>query len=171
MADEKGVTPETGTVTVQESTKPEEVKTLTVAELQAKLDEVTRHAANKEEEATRVHEKLKKFEEAEQKRADAEKSELQKAQERADKAEAEAKGIKLSLLRRDIVAEFKLPPELADFLKGETPEELKASAAILLKTIPAKVAPAGTVTNPGANALHGAETDDERRRRLGLSRG
>jgi hypothetical protein len=112
--------------------------------------------------------RLADYEKAEQSRIDAEKSELQKAQDRADKAEADAKATKLALLRRDVATETKLPAELADFLRGETPEELTASAQTLLKSIPAKVAPAGTVTNPGTNATNKGETDAERRKRLGL---
>ena len=121
-----------------------------------------------EAESKRNAKRLADFEKAEQARADAEKSELQKAQDKAIKAEAEVKATKLALLRRDVIAETKLPAELADFLKGDTAEELKASAEILLKAIPPKVAPAGNATNPGANATHGAESDAERRKRLGL---
>ena len=121
-----------------------------------------------EAESKRNAKRLAELEKTEQARIDAEKSELQKAQERADKAEKDVAATKLALLRRDVVAETKLPAELADFLKGETQEELTASAAILLKSIPQRAAPSGNVTNPGSNATHGGETENERRARLGL---
>lgn len=122
--------------------------------------------ANKDAKPSLV--KLAELEKEEQKRADAQKSELQKAQDRADKAEAESRETKLALMRRDVAAETKLPAELADFLKGETSEEMTASAQILLKSMPKVVAPKLNTTSPGAPQT--GETDAERRKRLGLSR-
>jgi len=111
--------------------------------------------------------RLAELEAAEQARADAAKSELQKAQERADKAEAEMKAAKLEVQRRDIAAKYKVPEALASRIKGETPEEMEADAKVLLESLPVKVPPALEPTRPG-DVGHPGETDAERRKRLGL---
>ena len=77
-------------------TKQTETVALTPEELQKKIDELTRHSKNKEEEAARVQKKLAEFEAAEAERKKAELSELdrlklesEQAAERATKAEKE----------------------------------------------------------------------------------
>jgi hypothetical protein len=62
---------------------------VTIEELQKKLDELTRHASNKEAEALRVHKKVEAFEKAEAERKQAEMTEMDKLS--AKLAEAEAK--------------------------------------------------------------------------------
>lgn len=110
--------------------------------------------------------KLADYEAKEQARVDAEKSELQKAQDRADAAERKAKAAELAVMRRDIAEKTKLPKGLADRIKGETPEEMEADALAILAELPEKVAPPLNPTNPGAPQT--GETDVERKRRLGL---
>jgi hypothetical protein len=110
--------------------------------------------------------RLAELDKAEQVRADAAKSELQKAQDRADAAEKKARASELAVMRRDAAVRAKLPEALADRLKGETPEELDADAAELLKSMPVPVPPKLNTTNPGQPQT--GETNAERIKRLGL---
>jgi len=73
--------------------KKEEVKAVettapTIEELQKKLDELTRHAANKEQEAERVQKKVAAFEKAEAERKTAEMTEMEKLTAKLNEAEA-----------------------------------------------------------------------------------
>lgn len=88
---------------------------------------------------------------------EANKTELQRAQEAAAAAQREAQEARLALLRRDVAArEGKvLPAGLADRLRGNTKEELEADADALLAALPQPpAAPAGTTPvsalRPGA---------------------
>lgn len=56
-------------------------------------------------------------------------------------AVAEMKALSLKNMRRQIAADAGLPNGLADRLRGETEEELKADAAALLETLPQPGAP------------------------------
>ena len=146
--------------------KVEPVKELTLDELKAELEQAKQHAKNKEEEAARHFKKIQTFEQAEQDKKDAELSELQKEQKRAATLEAENKKIKLDLLKQQTASKLGLPDVLANRLQGETPEEIEADAKQLLETLPKKPNPA-SATNPGGDRQV-AETDAERRRRLGI---
>ncbi|WDS51642.1 scaffolding protein [Microbacterium phage Barnstormer] len=64
--------------------------------------------------------KLSKFEQAEQERADAEKTELEKLQARLEKAEQAAK----DAARNAVLAKSGLPEELHAFVTGETDEAI-----------------------------------------------
>ena len=110
---------------------------------------------------------LQELQSEKQTRADAEKSELQKSQERAAQLEVDLKNERLRVMKRDAAEKTKLPAAFADRLQGETPEELEADALLLLAAMPAKVAPALNTTNPG-NPQTG-ETDAQRRERLGMA--
>lgn len=116
-------------------TKPQPA-TETVESLKAENErlELALKERNKEEAARRK--KLEAFEKAEQERIEASKSELDKANERAAKAEAEKKALELSLMRRDVASKYGLPAALVDRLKGETPEELETDAKTLLEALP-----------------------------------
>lgn len=70
--------------------------------------------------------KAKRFDELEE----SSKSELQKAIERAERAEATAKAAETDRLRHQVAAEKSVP---ANLLSGTTPEELAASADALLQ--------------------------------------
>ena len=121
-------------------------------------------ARNKEEAARRK--KLEALEKADQERQEASKSELEKAIDRATKAEQAAHELLLKDMRRDAAEKVGLPKALAERLKGETPEELEADAAVVLAAMPVKTAPKLEPTNPGG--VHTGETEAERKKRLGL---
>jgi hypothetical protein len=108
--------------------------------------------------------KLADYEAKEQAHLEEEKSELQKAQDRADQAERKARAAELAVMRRDIAEKVNLPKALADRIKGETPEEMEADALTILAAMPAKVPPALNPTNPGAPQT--GETEAEKRKRL-----
>lgn len=141
-------------------------KPKTIEELQKELDAAKQHALNKEQEAERHFKNLKKYQDEEQKKLDAEKTDLQKEKERAATLEAENKKIKLDLLKQQTASKLGLPEILANRLQGETPEEIEADAKQLLETLPKK--PNSTsATNPGGDRQV-AESDAERKRRLGI---
>jgi len=79
----------------EQGEKPEvkatETAAPTIEELQKKIDELTRHATNKEEEAARVQKKVEAFEQAEKKRIEAQlsKEELAEKQRADEKAKAD----------------------------------------------------------------------------------
>lgn len=78
---------------------------------------------------------------------EANKTELQRAQEAATAAQKDAQEARLALLRRDVANRDGkvLPAGLADRLRGNTKEELEADADALLATFPqAPAAPPGT---------------------------
>ena len=114
-----------------------------VAELETKL------AAGGD--ATALEERLKALE-----------AEREAERDRAKAAEAKA-------LRLEIGAEFALPPELADVLKGETAEELRAHAE-KLKPYVAASEPDGLRRRPSSLPVPGGapagETDAQKRERL-----
>jgi len=130
------------------------------------------HSRNKEEAGRRK--KLEELEKAELERLQASKTELEKAQERATRAEADKKSLELSLLRRDVAQKVGLPAALVDRLKGETLEELEADANALMESLP-KADPAKK-PNPNINPTNPAgasqaETVAQQKARLGLTRG
>lgn len=97
---------------------------------------------------------------------DAEKSEFQRLQERAEKAERALKEAETSLLRAKVAKEHSIPEDLVGFLTGETEEEMKARAESLSAFVKApaddvqgKPKPALT---PGHNAPPEAEFDPEK---------
>lgn len=143
-----------------------ETKTETVEELKTRLEEAERRAKNKADEAERHFKKLAKFEQEEAKRKEAEMTEIELANKRAQELEAKVRQLEISRLQHDIAAKVGLPNVLADRLKGETPEELEADAKLLLEAQPKqKAAPNSGVTAPGDKTVTG-ETDAEKRRRL-----
>ena len=159
MSDEpdKGVTPEPEALVAEEAVKEEVLDKEGYEALIAKL-RITEKQAKKD--AAR----LIALEKEAQTRADAEKTELQKEKERADKLEADLKKEQLKVMRRDAATEAKIPLAWADRLQGETPEELLADALILLETMPAKVPPKVEPTNPGG--IQTGETEAQKRARL-----
>jgi chromosome segregation ATPase len=163
---DKPETGETETVTVKVPETQEPPKTATVEELQAENARLEKALKERNQEEAARRKKLEALEAKEIERENAAKSELQKAQERADVAERKARAAELSVMRRDAAVKVKLPPEFADRIKGETPEEMEADAAIMLAAMPKPVAPKLEPTNPGQPQT--GETDAERRKRLGL---
>jgi hypothetical protein len=67
-----------------------------------------------------------------QEHEDAQKSELEKAQTKAQRAEQKAQEAEAKLLRHEVAAEKNLPAKLASFLSGSR-EEMEAQAAVLLE--------------------------------------
>jgi phage terminase Nu1 subunit (DNA packaging protein) len=124
-----------------------------------------------EKEAAAAAKKLAAYEKAEEERRQAELTDLQKAQEKAAKLEAELKAKDVSILRRDIAAKVGLPAVLADRLKGETLEEIEADATALLETLPKADQKKQSTINPTnpSNASQ-AETLEQKKARLGLTR-
>jgi hypothetical protein len=103
----------------------------------------------------------------------------QKWQELAEKRERElaqvreqAKAAELTALRLRISTELGLPPALAERLKGETEDDLRADAEALKALLPAPVQqqPPAPGARPTTSAVPGGpparETDDQRRARL-----
>lgn len=160
MVDEQNTT-ETAANDVQVETKTE-----TVEELKARLEEAERRAKNKADEADRHFKKLAKFEQEEAKRKEAEMTEIELANKRAQELEAKVRQLEISRLQHDIAAKVGLPSVLADRLKGETPEELEADAKLLLEAQPKqKAAPNTGATNPGEQAQK-EETRAQKLKRL-----
>jgi hypothetical protein len=67
--------------------------------------------------------------------AEGQKTEAQKAAERADKAEREAAEHKGALLRLRVATSKGLPPDLSDRLRGDSEDELNADADRLLALV------------------------------------
>jgi hypothetical protein len=99
----------------------------------------------------------------EQKRLDAQMTESERLQKERDQLAQETAKLKADILRRDVIAETGLPPQLADRLKGETKDELIADAQELLKLMP-KPKANQSVTNPGGASPN--ETEQQKRERL-----
>ena len=132
-------------------------------------------------EAKSLRERLRKAEEAERKLAeieDANKSEVQKMQERLAAAEKAAAESNRQATLAKVAASKKLPPSLADRLRGETVEEMEADADALLADLGtqfvAKTAAgsdatgAGVVGKPGSiDAMSPAEIVKATRERHG----
>lgn len=100
---------------------------LSGADLLAELAKVRAEAA-----ARRVENReLKAAQEELQKYKDAEKSELERVTERAAQAESQLQSLKVEKLARAAAKAAGLDPDLAEFLRGTTEEELAASAEAL----------------------------------------
>lgn len=137
----------------------ETVKTFTQTELDAIVTERLQRAQRKAEEAT------KKATEAAQAQSLKEQGEYRALyeQEQAKRLEVEqrARALELDGFRRDVVARKNLPAGLAEWLKGETLEDLEANAEKLLANLPKPTAPninAGDVSSK-APALPGGITE------------
>jgi hypothetical protein len=156
---DKGVTPEPETLVVEEAAEEEKYDEAGYKALIAKFRE-------NEKQAKKDAKLLSELQAKETARADAEMSELQKAQKHAAELESELKTERNRIMRRDAAEKTKLPAAFADRLTGETPEELEADALKLLAAMPAPVAPKLATTNPGQPQT--GETYVDRKRRLGI---
>lgn len=107
---------------------------------------------------------LEKLKAEEQKRKDAELSEVERLKKQADELTKAKADLELSIMRRDVISETGLPAVFADRLKGATKEEMLADAETLKKSLPQIKQPGQTVTNPG-NASQ-TETEAQMRERL-----
>jgi hypothetical protein len=89
---------------------------------------INRESATRRRELEALQAKLKE-------KDDAEKSELQRAVERAEAAERKAAQSERGLLRQRIGLEAKLPAELIDMIQGDDEEAMKAAAARLAQYV------------------------------------
>lgn len=106
----------------------------------------------------------------EQKRKEAELTELQKLQAQYEKAQAELKALKMSEMRRAVAIKVELPLVFADRLVGETPEALEEDAKKLLAALPKAPKPSAvSPTNPGAGASQGETVAQQRARVYGAA--
>jgi len=97
--------------------------------------------------------KLAEYEEAEQKRKDAELSEAQKWQKAAQEHEAALKAERLNNAKLRIAAQKGLPADLVDFLQGDNEEAITATADKLLQF----VAKPATPPAPGVPPSRGSQ--------------
>jgi len=112
------------------------VSSLTEAQLRAELAKVRREAAARRVKQRETDAALTEL----QKYKDAEKTEMQRIQERAEKAETEAAAYAKEKAALAAAKQAGLDPEFAEFLRGNTEEELAKSAAELAARIPKKPA-------------------------------
>lgn len=85
---------------------------------------------------------------------DRDKSDLDKAASRAERAEAAASEATAKLLRLEVALDKKVPSDLVEFLTGSTKEELEAKADTLLKHV--KTDDDGGATPPAGSFDGGA---------------
>jgi hypothetical protein len=164
----KGETPETETQVVPEAANEPEVQTPEVEKFdEARAKELIAKLRVAEKQGKADAKVRAELEAERQTRIDAEKSELQKAQELAARLEADLKVERIRVLRRDAADKIHLPAVFADRLQGETPEELEADALKIMAAIPTPVAPKLAPTNPGDPQT--GETVAEKRKRLGFA--
>jgi cobalamin biosynthesis Mg chelatase CobN len=160
--------PEMGEPQEQPNPTPAEMVSISAAELaeiRSALKKANGEAARYRKTAEQVETERKAKEEAEM-------TALEKANKRAEEAEARAARLERERLQVAAAKKAGLPEELADRLKGETPEELEADAQAILSKLPKppaapKPGPGILPANPGTNGSTG-ETREARRARLGL---
>lgn len=154
MADEKTemVKPTAPEAEIAEGPSPETLKVETTETLKAEVERLQKalHERNKEEASRRK--KLEELEAAEQKRAEAEMTELQKAQKEAAEFKEQLANEKLARMRLEVAKKAGLPDVFTDRLRGETPEELEDDAKAILEALPkAAKNPVLNPTNPGGD--------------------
>lgn len=132
--------------------QPEQPETETVEALKLALEQAQKNlkAANFENAARRKA--LETLEAEKKAKEEAELSELEKANKRAEEAETRLNLLEHARLQEKAALKFKLPSELAERLKGNTIEELEADAEALAKLLPKVSGPLASPTNPGAGA-------------------
>ena len=117
-------------------------------------------------EAQALRKKLEGFEKAEQEKADAQLSEVEKLRKQLAQIAQEKAALERATLQRQAAEKIGLPPAFADRLRGETLEDLEKDAKAILEALPKAAQPKVNTTNPGANATGQGETDEQRRARL-----
>lgn len=120
-----------------------------------------------EKQAKKNEKELIRLKADEQKRADAELSEIDRLKKHAAEIEEHNAKLVADILRRDVIAETGLPSVFAERLKGTTKDEMLADAQEILKVLPQvqnKTAPNLPATNPSSG--QGAETEAQKRERL-----
>lgn len=117
-------------------------------------------------EGKKASKELAALKDAEQKRKEAELSELERANKRIAELEAKTLAAERRELQNSVAAKVGLPAAFASRIQGETEDDMEADAKALLAAMPAAVPPKGNPTNPGQPQT--GETREERRKRLGL---
>jgi hypothetical protein len=143
---------------------PVDESSMTPEQLRAELAKTRREAAGYRTKVRELEPKAKKLDEL----TEAEKSEVQKALDRAAAAEKRATDLEAAQLRTTVATAKKLPASLAARLQGTTKEELEADADALLADLkgtgaekpPAGDGDGGTRTPAGEKSLEDASMDD-----------
>ncbi len=154
---------ETTTATVTQA----QTTTQSAAELQAQIDKMEKALKDANREAADRRKKLDAYEKAEQTRKDAELSEAQRLQKEVETLGAQAERTNRELMQRDIAAEVGLPAIFAARITGNDKDAMLEDAKAMLSVLPSKPTPSLSATNPGSGQTR-SETDEERRKRLGL---
>ncbi|MBK9497200.1 MAG: DUF4355 domain-containing protein [Xanthomonadales bacterium] len=139
----------------------------TLDELQAENERMSKALKDANREAADRRKKLDAYEKAEQSRKDAELSESQRLQKEVETLRAQAERTNRELMQRDIAAEVGLPAIFAARITGNDKETMLEDAKAMLSALPSKPTPSLSATNPGSGQSR-SETDEERRKRLGL---
>jgi len=163
------MTEETQSTEMVEQEQPAAASAVIAPDPVTELEQI-RAALKKANGEAAKYRKAAELAEAERKaKQEAEMTELDKANKRADEAEAKALKLEREAMQREIAAKVGLPAKLANRLQGETPEEMEADALAILEDLPKPPpkTPGIVPTNPGTNGSTG-ETDEQRRARLGL---
>jgi phage terminase Nu1 subunit (DNA packaging protein) len=149
-----------GKAETQTSAEMVQVSASELADIRAALKKANAEAAKYRKTAEAAESERKAKEEAEM-------TELQKWQRKAQELEQAVASERRTRLQTEIAAKVGLPAKLASRLHGETAEEMEADAKEILETLPkpAKPSPGIVPTNPGANGQAG-ETDAQLRQRL-----
>lgn len=146
--------------------KPEADTTEMGKDPQTELSDI-RNALKKANAEAAKYRKLAEAIEAEKKaKAEADMTELEKATQKLKELETKTKAYEVGQLKAEVAKTIGLPEELKEWLHGETKEEIEENAKALLEALP-KAKPAQNVTNTRQQAT-GAETDAQKRARLGL---
>lgn len=133
---------------------------------QAELDKIV------QDRLARVHKQYADYDDVKAKAAEfdkaqeANKTEIEKANERASKAEAEAAQIRLEADRSAVALAKGLTPNQAKRLVGTTKEELEADADELVADLAKADKPKAPPKPPGGSGASGGKGDDDPKRAL-----
>jgi predicted Zn-dependent protease len=173
------MTEETKQAEMVENEQPEAKKTGMVEIDAAELEQIRAALKKANGEAAKYRKAQEQLEADQKAKAEAEMTELDKANKRTAELEARLKQIERENVQREIAAKVGLPAKLASRLQGETPEEMEADAKAILEDLPkpaqqqplldkTKPSPGIVPANPGGNGRAGGKSDMERLRELGL---
>ena len=119
-----------------------------------------------EKQAKAQAKKLADYEAKEKERQEAELSETDKLKKQLAEALAQVKQRDHETLQRQAAEEVGIPASFAKRLVGETIEDMKADAELILKELPKAQQPKVGATNPGANATGAGETNAQKLARI-----
>ena len=172
MAEPKGAEPTTPSTLEPLPVEPK-AEPVTPAEPESEKDAEfwKGKATAMEKDAKKAAKRLAELEEVEQKRTEAEMSELDKLKKQLADAQKQYAEAERKSLRQKVAVETGLPAILADRLQGDDEDAMREDAAKLLEALKQpepvkKPAPTINPTNPGATTS--GESDAARRERLGL---